>query len=94
MRQLRIGHVSEIKIIETIRGKDGKRYPVGQPLPLAWGWEVVTLLHELVHDQRMSERQAQRELLARGYRRSTGSIHNDLERPMPGCARCQEAGGG
>ena len=69
-------------------------YPMDMPTPRAWRWAVVTLTHQLAHEQGMSQRAAQRELLARGYRRSLGTIHGDLTRPMPTCARCQEAGGG
>jgi hypothetical protein len=81
-------------VIQTRRGADGKDYPAQMPPPKAWRWQVVTLLHQLVHDQGMSERQAQRELLARGYRRSAGTVHADLTRQMPTCARCREAGDG
>jgi hypothetical protein len=86
-------HVSEVVIIRTRRGKDGRDYLVPMPPPLAWRWEVVRLTHQLAHEQGLSEAATRRELLRRGYRRSSGTVHNDLERPMPTCARCRAAGG-
>jgi hypothetical protein len=80
------------KIIETLRGKDGKRYPVGLPLPRGDRIKIILRLHELCHGLGYSQREAQAILLAEGWRRSTGSIHNDLERPM--CPACRAAGGG
>ncbi len=76
-------------IIRTRRGRDGKDYPVTMPPPRAWRWEVITLTHQLAHEQGLSERQTQAELLARGYRRSAGSIHYNLTRPMRSCQVCR-----
>jgi hypothetical protein len=81
-------------IIECIRGRDNRLYPAGLPLPVEWRWRVIALCHELAHEQGLSMRQVQAELLRRGYRRSRGIIHFDLGRPMPTCPRCRGAGDG
>ena len=83
-------------IISVRRGRDGRDYPVVMPPPADWRWQVIVLTHELCHERGMAIRQAQAELLSRGYRRSRGSVGNDLERRMPTCARCaaQAAGDG
>jgi hypothetical protein len=83
-----------IKIIEVQRGRDGKRYPSPMPPPQAWRAEVIAITHELAHGQGLSEAATQAELLARGYRRSAGSVHYDLTRRWPGCEWCQAAGDG
>jgi hypothetical protein len=72
-------------------GRDHKLYPCQMPPPLAWRWQVVRLTHELAHGQGLTERATQAALAERGYRRSAGTIHADLERLMPTCARCREA---
>ncbi len=77
-------------IIRVRRGRDGKDYPVPMPPTKAWRWEVVTLTHQLAHEQGLSEAVTRRELLARGYRRSAGTIHFDLTRCMPTCSVCSE----
>ena len=92
MRLPTLGDVSEIMVIPVRRGKDGRDYPVIMPPPVEWRWEVVSLLHNLVHVRGMTHRQAQAELLAQGYRRSTGSIAGDLTRKMPTCPVCRAAG--
>jgi hypothetical protein len=84
-----MGHVSEIMIIPVRRGKDGRDYPVQMPPPKAWRYEVIKLTHELAHSQGLSERATQAELLRRGYRRSAGTVHYDLTRPM--CEHCRAA---
>jgi hypothetical protein len=84
--------VSDAVIIQVRRGKDGKDYPVPMPPDKRWRWQVIKLTHQLAHEQGLSEAAARRELLARGYRRSAGSIHYDLSRPVPGCPGCQAAG--
>jgi hypothetical protein len=80
------------KIIETVRGRDSKRYPAGLPLPRAVRYEAIVLAHWLVHDRGLSHREAQQELLQRGIRRSTGWIAYNLGRPM--CDHCREPDGG
>ena len=77
-------------MITVRRGRDGKDYPAVMPPPPAWRWEVVTLTHQLAHEQGLSEAATRRELLARGYRRSAGTVHYDLTRPMPTCAVCRD----
>jgi hypothetical protein len=89
-----IEDVSEVVVIQTRRGRDGKDYPATLPLPRAWRWQVIELTHQLAHEQGLSEAATRRELLARGYRRSAGSVHYDLTRRMPTCARCRTAGDG
>ena len=78
-------------IIRVRQGRDGKDYPPVMPPPLAWRWQVVRLTHELAHGGGLSERATQRELLRRGYRRSSGTIHVDLTRRLPMCPVCQAA---
>jgi hypothetical protein len=74
-------------------GRDGKSYPAVMPPPKAWRYRVVVLTHALAHEAGLSEPATRRALLARGYSRSAGTIHNDLERLMPTCARCRAAAG-
>jgi hypothetical protein len=74
-------------------GKDGKRYPAVMPPPAPWRWQAIKLTHALAHEQGLSEPATQRALAARGYRRSAGTIHYDLTRLMPTCARCRAAAG-
>jgi hypothetical protein len=81
-------------VAATQTGRDGKTYPAQMPPPRAWRYEVVVLTHELAHGQGLSERATQRELAARGYRRSSGSVHYDLSRPMVRtCPACRAAAG-
>jgi hypothetical protein len=82
------------KIITVKVGRDSKRYPSPMPTSREWRWQAVTLTHALAHEQQLSERATQRALLERGFRRSAGTIHNDLERRMPTCAVCRAAGDG
>jgi hypothetical protein len=86
-------NVSEVVVISVRRGRDGKDYPVTMPPPKPWRYKVVVLTHQLAHEQGLSERATQRELLARGYRRSAGTVHYDLTRLMPSCSRCRAASG-
>jgi hypothetical protein len=86
--------VDALVVIRTRRGKDGRDYPVEMPTPVEWRWRAIVLTHELVHGQGLSIRQAQFELLRRGFRRARGSIAGDLERKMPTCPRCRVADGG
>jgi hypothetical protein len=86
-------HVTEVVVIRTRRGRDGRDYPAEMPTPVAWRWEVIRLTHELHCEQGLSERATQARLLQLGYHRSKTSIHNDLERPMPTCSRCREPSG-
>jgi hypothetical protein len=78
------------KIIQVQLGADHKYYPHPMPLPRADRIVVIARLHELCHGQGMSEREAQAQLLAEGWRRSAGSCHYDLTRRWPGCPGCQD----
>jgi hypothetical protein len=80
------------KIVTVQRGRDSKLYPSPMPVPRADRVKIIARLHELCHGQGLSEREAQRQLLAEGWRRSAGSVHYDLTRRWPGCEWCQEAG--
>jgi hypothetical protein len=82
-----IEDVSEVVVVQIRRGRDGKDYPAVMPPSRAWRYKMIKRLHELVHAQGMSHREAQRALLAEGYRRSLGSIAYDLTRPM--CEHCR-----
>jgi hypothetical protein len=79
-------------IIQVARGRDGKHYPSPMPPPPADRIKIIGRLHELCHGEGLSEREAQRQLLAEGWRRSTGSVHYDLTRRWPGCPGCRAAG--
>jgi hypothetical protein len=79
------------KIIEVQVGKDRKRYPHPMPPSRADRIKIIARLHELCHGEGYSEREAQRQLLAEGWRRSSGSCHYDLTRRWPGCEWCQAA---
>jgi hypothetical protein len=68
-------------------GLDAKSYP-SRPLPRRERYDVIMFTHELCHELGYSQRAAQLELAACGYRRSTGTICNDLSRSMPGCPGC------
>jgi hypothetical protein len=76
------------KIIQVQRGRDSKLYPSPMPPPKADRIKIIARLHELVHGDGLSEREAQAQLLAEGWRRSTGSCHYDLTRRWPGCPGC------
>ena len=78
--------------VDLQTGRDGKAYPAQMPPPAAWRWRVITLTHALAHERGLSVRATQRELAARGYRRSLGSISYDLSRQMPGCSWCRSIG--
>jgi hypothetical protein len=68
-----------VLVIETTRGRDGKRYPVGGDLPPDQRNRARWLAHNLVHRDGMSIRAAQRVMLEQyGVRRSIGMIHRDL----------------
>jgi hypothetical protein len=82
------------KIIQVQLGKDRKRYPSPMPPPKADRIKIIARTHELVHGEGMSEREAQRQLLAEGWRRSSGSIHYDLSRRWPGCEWCEATADG
>ncbi len=73
------------KIVQVQRGRDGKHYPSPHPVPVADRIKIIARLHELVHGLKYSEREAQAQLLAEGWRRSSGSVHYDLTRRWPGC---------
>jgi hypothetical protein len=72
------------------RGLDGKSYPP-MPPPSRWRYQVIMITHQLCHELGYSQRAAQAELAAHDIRRSTGTIHNDLTRAMPGCPGCRTA---
>jgi hypothetical protein len=74
--------------VQTRRDAEGKSCPAQMPPPRAWRWEVVALTHHLAHEVGLTERLTRLALAVRGYRRSTGSVHYDLTRPMPACSRC------
>jgi hypothetical protein len=66
-------------VVETQRGRDGKRYPVGGNLPHKERNRALWLAHNLVHRDRLTIRAAQRVMLEQyGVRRSLGIIHSDL----------------
>jgi hypothetical protein len=66
-------------VIETVRRRDGKRYPVAGVLPTDQRNRARWLAHNLVHRDRLSIRAAQRVMLERyGVRRSLGIMHRDL----------------
>jgi hypothetical protein len=73
--------------VNTQTGRDNKTYPAQMPPPRAWRYRVIMLTHELAHSG-LTMRATQRALAERGYRRALGTIHNDLERPMPACRVC------
>jgi hypothetical protein len=74
----------------TVRiARDGKRYPADRVLPPEQRQQAHALAHGLVHRDKLSIRQAQRELLeVHAIRRSVGSIFSDLHRYQ--CSRCAE----
>jgi hypothetical protein len=74
--------------VQTKIGADGKTYPAQMPPPPSWRWEVLRLTHRLAHEIGLSENLTRLALADRGYRRSSGSVHYDLTRPMPTCSRC------
>jgi len=85
------GSVNAI-VIETTRGRDGKRYPAGGDLPPDQRNRARWLAHNLVHRDGMSIRAAQRVMLEQyAMRRSIGMIHRDLVAYE--CPRCAESGG-
>src|SRR2546421_12662274 len=51
------------KIIQVARGRDGKHYPSPMPPSPADRIKIIARLHELVHGEGLSEREAQRQLL-------------------------------
>ena len=71
-------HVSDVVIIQTRRGRDGKDYPPDLPRPRAELNRIRWLTHRLHCEQGLSEAATRRELLQRGYRRSAGIVHRDL----------------
>jgi hypothetical protein len=75
-------------VVETVRRRDGKRYPVAGVLPPAERNRARWLAHNLVHRDRLSIRQAQRVMLEQyAVRRSLGIIARDLQRfECPVCA--------
>ena len=65
-------------MVELIRGKDGKRYPVARREP-ADRKRLATLTHHMRCDRRLSWALVQETLAAEfGVRRSVGAIANDL----------------
>jgi hypothetical protein len=78
-----------VVVIETVRGKDSKRYPVGLPRPEAELGRLRAMVHHLVCRDGNSIRAAQAIMLASyGVRRSLGALHNDLRRYQ--CQRCAD----
>jgi hypothetical protein len=75
-------------IIETVRGRDSKRYPAGLPRPREELNRLRWMAHHLVCRDGNSIRAAQAIMLASyGVRRSLGALHNDLRRfECPHCA--------
>ncbi len=77
-----------VVVVETVRGKDSKRYPASLPRPREELNRLRWLAHHLVCRDGNSIRQAQAIMLASyGVRRSLGALHNDLHRfECPQCA--------
>jgi hypothetical protein len=80
-----------VNVVEVMRGRDGKLYPVGGHLPRDERNRARWLAHSLRCRDRLSVRRVQRELAARGMRRSLGIIARDLARFE--CPDCREAPG-
>jgi hypothetical protein len=78
----------DVVVIETVRGRDGKRYPVGMPLPQAEKNRIRALAHQLRCGRKLTYSQVQRTLLAEyGIRRSRGELGRDLlQFECPRCA--------
>jgi hypothetical protein len=69
----------DVVVVETVRGRDGKRYPAGLPLPRAELNRRRHLVHGLVCRDGNSIRRAQAIMLeSYGIRRSLGALHKDL----------------
>jgi hypothetical protein len=86
------GKVDGVKIIELVRGRDGKRYPAGLPRPPGEIVRIRWLEHRLAHRDGRSVSQVQTILLSQyGIRRSRGAIHNDLAGFS--CPDCSDRGG-
>jgi hypothetical protein len=80
--------VDKVVVVETVRGRDGRRYPAGLPRPRAELNRLRWLAHHLVCRDGLTIRAAQRVMLeSYGIRRSTGIIHRDLQAfECPDCA--------
>jgi hypothetical protein len=75
-------------VVETVRGRDSKRYPAGLPRPHEELNRLRWMIHGLVCHDGNSIRRAQAIMLAEhGIRRSLGALHRDLVRfQCPQCA--------
>lgn len=68
-------------MVELVRGRDHKLYPLGLPRPAEEHDRLVGLSHVLRCRRELSFRQVQRALLDQfGVRRSLGAIFRDLHR--------------
>lgn len=76
------------QVIELVRGKDRKLYPVGLPRPRAELNRLRTLAHNLHCRDKLSYRQVQRVMHEQyGIRRSLGRIYKDVsDYECPWCA--------
>lgn len=77
-----------VVVVETVRGRDSKRYPAGLPRPREELNRMRWMVHGLVCRDGNSIRAAQAIMLAEhGVRRSLGALHRDLARyECPSCA--------
>jgi hypothetical protein len=66
-------------MVELVRGKDGKRYPLGLPRPAGEHLRLVAQSHTLRCGRELPYRQAQKALASEfGVRRSLGAIFRDV----------------
>jgi len=80
-------------VVEVIRGRDGKLYPVGGHMPRAQRNRARWLAHRLRCQDGLSVRQVQAAMEQQGVRRSIGIIARDLRLfECPACAPQAEGG--
>jgi len=66
-------------MVELVRGKDGKRYPLGLPRPAGEHLRLVALSHTLRCGRELPYRQVQKALASEfGVRRSLGAAWRDI----------------